>query len=69
MVYEDKDKDEQDEHMFVDVTVNDLEHLRWTGVTQDGYGTLAEVEEMLPRSDYDQEDKDEEESESEYDEN
>ena len=66
LVYDDDDEDE-DEDMFADVTMDDLEDLRWMGVTRDEYeyeGTLAEVEGMLSQSDSDQ---DEDESGSECD--
>ena len=52
VIYADDEKDDEreDGDMFADVTMADLEDLRWTGVTSEGYefeGTLAEAEEML----------------------
>ena len=71
-VYDDDEEEDEkeDEDMFGDVTMADLENLRWTGVTREGYefeGTLAEVEEMLsdPEADNDSDDLDEEESDEE----
>ena len=59
VIYADDEKDDEreDGDMFADVTMADLEDLRWTGVTSEGYefeGTLTEVEEML--SDYENDD-------------
>ena len=72
VVYEDTEEEdeEEDEDKLADVTMANLEDLRWTGVTREGYefeGTLAEVEEMLSdfESDYDGDDLDEEESDKE----
>lgn len=64
VVYDDEneDEDEDDQDMFGEDLMDDLENLRWTGVTQDGYefeGTLAEVKEMLSRSERDIDDEDE----------
>ena len=61
VVYDDENEDDDiDDNMFEDVTMDDLNHLRWTGVTPDGYeyeGSLAEVEEILTRSKYDTQDE------------
>ena len=68
VVYADENEDEQDENMFGDDVMDNVENLRWTGVTQDGIefeGTLAEVEEMLSRFDRDVQDEDDGEEETE----
>ena len=58
VVYADDEEEDEEEDvdMFADVTMAELEDLRWMGVTREGYefeGTLAEVEEMLSDSDDD----------------
>ena len=70
VVYEDTEEEdeEEDEDKLADVTMADLEDLRWTAVTREGYefeGTLAEVEEMLLDYENDDDDLDEEANDKE----